>query len=196
MTEHPLDVGTESLWPVPPSGGHTVEDLVHLPDLPSHTQLIDGSLIFAAPQTAWHSVVLDLLGRVLRECCPAEYRVRRQTYVMLGPRQCPEPDIMIISSNAAHADTGVCRPADVLLTVEAMTPDSELRDRERKPQLYAEAGIPHFWRVERSSGPATVYVYELDPATRSYALMGIHHDKLHLSIPFEIDVDLAEVERL
>ncbi|GII29551.1 hypothetical protein Pmi06nite_29930 [Planotetraspora mira] len=41
-----------------------------------------------------------------------------------------------------------------------------------------------------------MYVYELDPATGAYALMGIHHDKLRLSVPFEIDIDLTEIDGL
>ena len=77
-----------------------------------------------------------------------------------------------------------------------VSPDSEARDRERKPQLYARAGIPHFWRVEQESGRPTVYVYELDPATHAYALTGIHHDELELSLPFSLHIDLTEIERL
>ncbi len=85
---------------------------------------------------------------------------------------------------------------DVLLVVEVVSPDSEERDRKRKPQLYAEADIPNFWRVENNSGRPTVYVYELDPATKAYALTGIHHDRLKLSLPFKIDIDLTEIDAL
>jgi hypothetical protein len=41
-----------------------------------------------------------------------------------------------------------------------------------------------------------VYVYELDPATSSYALSGIHHDRLTLTVPFAIDVGLGEMASL
>jgi Uma2 family endonuclease len=84
----------------------------------------------------------------------------------------------------------------VLLAVEVVSPDSEERDRKRKPQLYAEAGIPHFWRVENNSRRPTVYVYELDPATRAYALTGIHHDRLKTPVPFDVDIDLTEIDNL
>jgi Uma2 family endonuclease len=71
----------------------------------------------------------------------------------------PEPDVLVIR---ADADPGPLRtayqPADVLLVVEVVSPDSQERDRKRKPQLYAEAGIPHFWRVEDNSRHPTVYV--------------------------------------
>jgi Uma2 family endonuclease len=82
------------------------------------------------------------------------------------------------------------------MAIEVVSPDSEERDRKRKPQLYAEAGIAHFWRVENQSGRPTVYVYELDPATSGYALTGIYHDRVKLSVPFEIDIDLTEIDTI
>jgi Uma2 family endonuclease len=39
-------------------------------------------------------------------------------------------------------------PADVRLVAEVVFEESAVRDRERKPQLYAAAGIPCFWRIE------------------------------------------------
>jgi hypothetical protein len=36
----------------------------------------------------------------------------------------------------------------------------------------------------------TPSVYELDPTTKKYALSGIHHDRLRLTVPFGIDIDL------
>jgi Uma2 family endonuclease len=184
-------------WLTPPPEGFYAEDLDHFPDLPTHTELIDGSLVFVSPQKDFHSVIVDLLVSVLRQLVPADFRVRREMSVVLGPRQRPEPDITVLrASGLTGRDATSYEAKDVVLVVEVVSPDSETRDRERKPQLYAAAGIPHMWRVEQVDGRPTVYVYELDPATRSYALMGIHHDKLHLSVPFETDIDLTEAERL
>jgi hypothetical protein len=75
------------------------------------------------------------------------------------------------------------------------TPESEERDRKYKPPRYAEAGIEHFWRVEENGGKPVVYVYELDPATKAYALTGIHHGQLSVPVPFEIAVDLDALPR-
>lgn len=83
-------------------------------------------------------------------------------------------------------------PQDVLLAIEVVSPDSIIRDRKRKPVLYADAGIPHFWRVENVDGRAVVYVFELDPATGQYAPTGIYHDTLDLTLPFPITLHLAE----
>lgn len=77
-----------------------------------------------------------------------------------------------------------------------VSPDSEERDRVRRPQLHAKAGIRYFWRVEDASGNITLYAYELDPATRAYALTGIFHERVTLKAPFEFDIDLTEIDQL
>ncbi|MEV7967266.1 Uma2 family endonuclease [Sphaerisporangium sp. NPDC088356] len=184
-------------WMVPPPEGFTAADLDHLPDLPAHTELIDGSLVLVSPQASFHTLTIFVLEKGLRGNAPADLRVRREMSVVLGPRQRPEPDIVVIRPTAdLGPDVTAYQAADVLLAIEVVSPDSETRDRERKPQLYAAAKIEHFWRVEQNGGKATVYVYELDPATKAYALMGIHHDKLQLKVPFEVDIDLTEIESL
>jgi Uma2 family endonuclease len=184
-------------WLTPPPEGFTSEDLDHFPDLPAHTELIDGSLVFVGPQKDFHTTMLDLLVAGTRRTAPAEYRVRREMSVILDSKQRPEPDMIVLRAEALRGpDVSAYRAEDVVLAAEVVSPDSEIRDRERKPQLYARAGIPHFWRVENNEGRPTVYVYELDPATSTYALTGIHHDKLVLTVPFTIEIDLTEIERL
>jgi len=192
MTAEPLPS-----WLRPPPAGFTADDLDRLPGLPPHTELIDGSLVFVSPQTAFHLLTMGLLETGLRRCAPDTVRVRREMTVTLDDRQRPEPDVLVIDADAARGlDQTTYQAADVILAVEVVSPDSERRDRERKPQLYAQAGIPHFWRVENVAGRPAVYVYELDPATRAYALTGIHHDRLALTVPFDIDIDLTELDKL
>ncbi|MBO2446838.1 Uma2 family endonuclease [Actinomadura barringtoniae] len=184
-------------WLIPPEGGFTADDLDNLPQLPPHAELIDGSLVLVSPQAIFHMLVISLLETTLRQLAPANLRVRREITITLGKRQRPEPDVLILraADNENLTQTSY-RPEDVVLAVEVVSPDSEERDRKRKPALYAEAGIRHFWRVENTGGRPTVYVYELDPATRSYALTGIHHERLKLSVPFDIDIDLTAIDRL
>ncbi|WP_329497739.1 Uma2 family endonuclease [Kitasatospora herbaricolor] len=184
-------------WAIPPEGGFTAEDLDRLPDLPPHTELIDGSLVLVSPQRDFHSVAIDLLMAGLRVTAPGFLRVRREMTVTLGPRQRPEPDLMVVKASAVTGpELTNFRPADVLLAVEVVSPDSEERDRERKPDLYAGAGIPHFWLVEREGGRPVVHVYELDAPTRKYVAVGIHREKLKLALPFAIDIDLTAIDQL
>ncbi|WP_271189729.1 Uma2 family endonuclease [Dactylosporangium matsuzakiense] len=124
--------------------------------------------------------------------------VRREMSVILDRRQRPEPDVTVVRADAVMGADQTAYPADaVVLAIEVVSPDSEIRDRERKPQLYARAGISHFWRVEDDgSGNAIVYIYELDPASSTYALTGIFHDQVKVDVPFGIDVDLTEIRQL
>nr|WP_101785458.1 Uma2 family endonuclease [Nonomuraea indica] len=184
-------------WVFPPPEGFRAEDLDHIPDLPAHTELIDGSLVFVSPQASFHTLAVDLLVAGLRRAVPASLRVRREMSIVLDADQRPEPDVCVIAAGADHGPEQTFYQArEVVLTVEVVSPESRIRDRERKPTLYARAGIPHFWRVENESGRPVVYAYELDPATRVYAPTGIFHDRLKASVPFDVDIDLTEIDTL
>ncbi|WP_228456332.1 Uma2 family endonuclease [Streptomyces durbertensis] len=185
--------------PLPPQDGWTVDDFFNLPDLPPHTELIDGSLVFVSPQRDFHSLAVDLLVTGLRQSVPEHYRVRREMNVVLTPRTAPEPDLLVLRAEACQGRRQVrYEAADAVLVVEVVSPESQERDRDTKPGKYAKAGIPHFWRVEMAGEHdyPTVYVYELDPATSAYALTGIHHDHLKLSVPFDINIDLTAIDHL
>jgi Uma2 family endonuclease len=170
-------------------GGFTAADLDDLPGLPPHTELIDGGLVFVSPQRRFHAKVISLLEARLRSAAPEGLVVVREMSIELSPRQRPEPDLSLLTTEDGGGDTWY--PAEaVLMAVEVVSPDSQERDRERKPQLYARAGIKHFWRIEENDGRPVVYVYELDPATSTYALTGIHHDRLKLTVPYELDIEL------
>ncbi|MFE3224770.1 Uma2 family endonuclease [Nocardia sp. NPDC059228] len=184
-------------WLRPPPGGFVAEDLDRLPDLPPHTELIDGSLVFASPQAQFHALAVSMLEMALRRVAPATVRIRREMTVTLDHNQRPEPDVIAVRADRAGGpELTTYQADDVVLAVEVVSPESRSRDRERKPQLYSKAGISHFWRVENVDGRPVVYVYELDPATSTYALTGIHHDRLQLTVPFEMDIDLTEIDLL
>lgn len=182
-----------------PSHGYTVDDLSNLSGLPPHTELIDGSLILAGPQSNFHSVAIWLLEAGLRKTVPAEFRVRSRVTVVLGSCDAPESDVTVVRVEAAgNPDQDRYEAADVVLAVEVVSPDSEERDRDAKPRKYAAAGIPHFWLVEMAGERQhpTVHTYELDPVTKSYAITGIHHERLKLTVPFTIDIDLTEIDHM
>ncbi|MET8376556.1 Uma2 family endonuclease [Streptomyces microflavus] len=189
-----MTTALSSRWPVPPPDGYIVDDLFTLPDLPPHTQLIDGSLVFVSPQRLFHSTVIDLLVTGLRSTAPAEMKVRRQMTVVLDRRNGSEPDVSVVRAEAVTGpDVNRYQAADILLAVEVVSPDSEARDHGTKPRRYATAGIPHFWLVEMTGTDQhpVVRVYELDPVTKAYALTGIHHDRLKTGVPFPVDIDIS-----
>ncbi|MFF4500286.1 Uma2 family endonuclease [Streptomyces sp. NPDC001401] len=184
-------------WPIPPPGGWTADDLDRIPGLPPHTELIDGSLVFMSPQTRFHSRTMRLLDNALLGQAPEHLDVDREMTVKLDTKNRPEPDIVVFPVDAVTGPNQTWyKPEDIVLAVEVVSADSRERDREVKPGKYAAAGVPHFWRVEQDDdkGYPVVYVYELDPATKSYGLTGIFHDRLKVSVPFDIEIDLTAVD--
>ncbi|MFB6787783.1 Uma2 family endonuclease [Streptomyces olivaceus] len=183
-------------WPVPPVDGYTVDDLFTLPDLPPHTELIDGSLVFVSPQRRFHYLVINLLFSGLSDSVAPAFSVEREMTILLDRRNGPEPDVSVVR---AEAVTGInqtsFRAEDILLAVEVVSPESESRDRTTKPQKYAAAGIPNYWRVEQggTDGRPVVHVYELDPVTKTYVHVGMHRDRIKVDAPHPIDIDLTGV---
>ena len=191
-------------WPYVPPDGWTAADLDQLSldgpygelDALKHIELIDGELIVMSPQTEFHRRVVERLRHELAHQAPSEFTATRAMDIVLGERQRPCPDVSVVSASAASdLDRTYYTPDDVLLVVEVVSKSSEIRDRETKPRRYAEAGLRHFWRIENDGGRPVAYVYELDPATRTYSLTGIFHDRLKTSVPFPIDVSLTDLPR-
>ena len=185
-------------WPIPPAEGWTADDLDRIPGLPPHTELIDGSLVFMSPQTRFHTRTMRLLDIALLDQAPEYLDVDREMTVKLDAKNRPEPDIVVYPVDAVTGPNQTWyNPEDILLAVEVVSADSRERDREVKPRKYAAAGVPHFWRVEQAEDKSSpvVYVYELDPATKSYGLTGIFHDRLKVSVPYDIEIDLTAGDR-
>lgn len=101
-----------SKWPVPPTDGYTVDEFFTL-DLPPHTELIDGSLVFVSPQRNFHTLTMYLLEQGLRLHVPEALRVRREMAVVLGRRNVPEPDLVVVKADGEEA---FGRPATKPLT--------------------------------------------------------------------------------
>ncbi|MEU5771752.1 Uma2 family endonuclease [Streptomyces venezuelae] len=181
-------------WPVPPKGGWTADDLDRLPNLPPHTELIDGSLVFVSPQTLFHLRAINFLNRRLEDAAPAGLEVLREFTIDIDPQNRLEPDVIIVPSEEVVGPGQTRVPADtVVLALDVVALDSAPRDREAKPLKYSKAGIRHYWRVENDEGRPVVHVFELEPATRTYVPTGIFHDDLKVSVPFTIELDLTAI---
>ncbi|ASU84117.1 Uma2 family endonuclease [Nocardiopsis gilva YIM 90087] len=194
MAAGPLPEPTERVpdWLV---RGFTADEFLQMRGLPPHTELIDGSLVFASPRMQWHSWVVELFSKELDRQAPEHLRATREMSVRIGERQMPEPDVIVIAAEAVDPQATHYLASDVLLAVEAVSPEFRERDRETKPQKYARAGIQHYWRIEQEGSRVVAYLYELDTVTACYAVWGIHHDRLKTSAPYPIDIDLTAVGR-
>lgn len=126
------------------------------------------------------------------EQAPTDVRVGREMTIKLDPRKRPEPDLIVTTADF-DGDRTWFAPDEVQLAVEVASPESAHRDRTVKFRKYAEAGIPHYRRVEDEDGAPVVHVYELDGPTASYVPVGIFRDSLRRPVPFEITLDLQKL---
>ncbi|MEU4559802.1 Uma2 family endonuclease [Actinoplanes sp. NPDC023936] len=178
-------------WMRPPRPeGWFADDLDHLPEAPRHTELIDGALVFMmSPQRVWHARMITALVNALTSQAPAGIEVDREITIRLDKWNRPEPDLL--ATTGPYDPNRTCyTPDQVLLVIEVVSPESAHRDRTVKLRKYAEAGIPHYWRVDDEHTSPVVHAYELDEPTRAYAPSGIHRHELRTTTPFAIEIDL------
>ncbi|MEU5078906.1 MULTISPECIES: Uma2 family endonuclease [Streptomyces] len=184
-----------SSWPTPPKGGWTADDLDRLPNLPPHTELIDGSLVFVSPQTMFHVRAVDFFNWQLQSLAPEEFEVIREFTIDIDRQNRPEPDVVVVMADVVEDSRQTRFPAEsVVLAIEVVSEDSVSRDRETKPLKYARAKIPHYWRVENENGRAAVHVFELEPTTGTYTSTGIFRERMKLDVPFSMDLDLTQIK--
>ncbi|GAA1450344.1 Uma2 family endonuclease [Nocardiopsis tropica] len=187
MTAEPLPA-----WFMPPPGGWTAEHMDNLPPGVPRMELIDGALVLLSPQTKFHSRVMVNLVHDLQAAAPEDVDVLAEMTMKLGRYQRPEPDLVVYRdrSDGNETDTHVL-PEDVLVVVEIVSQESRERDRTTKPLKYAQAGIPHFWRIEREENGPAIHVYELDGTKDPrYVPVTIARERLKLDVPFPIDIDV------
>ncbi len=179
--------------PEPPPGGFTIADLDGMDDLGHDIELISGGLLVNARPSTWHTAVMLNLWRALADQAPDEYRIYCEQGVLVDDSTRPEPDVLAIRASAINPDATTYTGANVVLAVEIESPGSERRDRRDKPPLYAEAGVAHFWRVEREGEAPVVHTYELDETVHGYVATGIHRGTLTIQVPWPLTVDLTRL---
>lgn len=179
------------------AGPYIAEDLDRIPDLPPHTELIDGNLIFVSPQALFHFLAKDAIRGALKRAVPSHLFVVQEMTVTLSTKNRPEPDVLVVDRAAVGGirQTGF-EAADALLVVEVVSPESRNRDRKVKPGLYAAAGIPHFWLVDDVEGKTVIEVWKLNQKLGSYELVGQFTDCLEVEDPFPVVLNLWDIEEL
>ncbi|MEU3523836.1 Uma2 family endonuclease [Streptomyces sp. NPDC038707] len=184
---------------MPPLDDYTIDDLLTLPDLPPHTELIDGSLVLVSPQRYFRSATIDLLVTGLRSTVPSDLKVAREMTVVLDRRNGPEPDISVIKAEARKGlRQTYFEGKDVVLAIEVVSPESEARDRLTKTHKYAAAGIRYYWLVEMTEpeGHPAVEIFELSEVTGTYQSIGTCRDRVKVDKPYPIDIDLTAIDNL
>lgn len=114
----------------------------------SRRELVDGVIRMQATPTFRHQEVVMALTFALKRICPPDLRVTREQEIRLADRLRRNPDVLVVAATAVTPHRSRYLPHEVVLAAEVVSPGSESQDRREKPAEYAEAGIPHYWRVE------------------------------------------------
>jgi Uma2 family endonuclease len=181
-------------WLHPPPGGWTLADIESLPE-GSRVEVIDGALIVNPRPLPMHQRISRKLAVALDSKLPGGWQLDIDIDIMLAedPLDYLAPDIVVFDSQVPLTTRPVPGEA-ILLVVEIVSRGSRREDRGSKPLAYADAGIPHFWRVETPESGAltlTVHTFELDSGC--YVQTGEHTGRLNLAAPIPIDIELSEL---
>jgi Uma2 family endonuclease len=110
-------------------------------------QVIDGCLVICPFRSPEHQRIAGHLLDLFLSVVPAGVEVLGGTAVRTPDDSVPVPDVLVTTVPADCRDPAL--PARYVHTVvEVVSPDSRFLDRARKPELYADADVPCYWRVE------------------------------------------------
>lgn len=176
----------------PPAGGWTTDDLDALPEGHRRHELIDGALIMSPSPTSIHQTLAMRLGNALAESCPPEYEVTQGVEVRLSRLRSFIPDVLVMTEAAASRGPSKVAPHEVVLAIEVVSSGSVTMDRITKPALYAQAGIPCYWRVETADGIA-VHTHWLDPGPELYVPIGEFTEAVAVNEPWRIELPIKAI---
>ncbi|NIH85076.1 Uma2 family endonuclease [Amycolatopsis granulosa] len=182
-------------WMVLPPDGLTAADYEALPEeVCRGLEIVDGAVVVAPAPRRAHQRIIRNLSYVLAGVCGPAYEVDFDVDLRLRdvPLLNRRPDLVVYDGSLD--EDAVLRPEHCLLVVEVMSPGSVVADRIDKPGEYADARIPHFWRIENLTDDpqqVSLFRYRLDPATRVYTPAGADTGKAAVAEPFAVTLDLA-----
>lgn len=117
----------------------------------SGLELVDGMVHFMPSASMGHEYVKAELRNQLNQMRPRRVRVTTELEIRLSASHRRKPDVVVVQAERGDSATCSVVPSKVILAAEVVSPGSETIDRKHKPIEYAEAGIPHYWRVESYS---------------------------------------------
>lgn len=177
--------------PLSTFGLRSAADLSHEPDDGLRRELHDGVVLVVPPPNADHSWEVLAAYRALSVSVPDDLYILHDVGVHVGLRRLYVPDLVVVYRDTAFHDNGY-DPGGVLLAVEVVSPSSMTLDRITKPAVYAEQGIPFYWRIEPEP---RLFCYHLDPAVGSYAVNRelAPGEKADLTEPWPLTLDMTEL---
>ncbi|MFJ5923079.1 Uma2 family endonuclease [Kitasatospora sp. NPDC092948] len=191
MSAEPID------WVYPPANGWTFDQVSEL-DLPFKWELVDGAIVVKGQTVWWHDQVRDELRSALREARSEQYAVNAERCVLIDERTALLPDVVVFDKVGLSMRELACTPIEsVALAVEVVSCGSRTADRFAKPGLYAEKGVPSYWRVERGDDDLpVVHEFRRDDVQGIYLPVAVHEGLLRSDLPFPVEIDLKQLVEL
>ena len=128
---------------------YTVDILFELPETDKRFEVLDGDLVMSPAPTPAHNAAFVELSWLFRTWLPPRLWVLPGTAVRLPNGDGPIPDLLITSALDLTKHKKGLPAALVHTVVEVVSPSNSSVDRVTKKRLYAEAGIPCYWRIEQ-----------------------------------------------
>jgi Uma2 family endonuclease len=182
------------------TGPWTADDVEALPDAGDHArfEVYEGGVLVVSPAPGvGHQRASYWLHRALAQAAiaaGANVEVLEAVNVTLPGGKLLVPDVVVVAAEAVNGMTTRLPCEAVLAVVEVVSPSTVSMDRAIKPVMYAEAGIPVYWRVELHDTPRIVasslsrgrYV------TRTTLVAGTPG---RITRPFAVELDPADLTR-
>src|SRR5262245_21584220 len=132
-----------------------------------HVELLDGE-IFEVTKNPPHDFTVLALARKLEKLLPeADWTVREEKVIQLGPFWRPEPDIAVARGSNLDYQKRRPSPIDLPLLIE-VTETTQDVDRGRKYRGYAAARIPVYWIVDLVNRAVEVHTQPTGPGDEAH----------------------------
>jgi Uma2 family endonuclease len=127
---------------------YTVDTLFELPTADGlRYEVLGGSLVVSPAPSPRHNGMAQRLSFLIHDVVP-HLELLQNTAVGMPDGDGPVPDLLITSADINDHPRWL--PASLIHTiVEVVSPSNARRDRILKTEIYAEAGIPCYWRIEQ-----------------------------------------------
>ncbi|MFI7603931.1 Uma2 family endonuclease [Micromonospora sp. NPDC049366] len=177
----------------PPDGGWTTDDLDALPEDGHRRELLDGVLLMSPSPTRTHQTIAGRLMVALEAECPDDYDVTQGVEVRINRTRSFIPDVLVTTAAAAAREPSRYEPHEVVLAVEIVSPNTRSIDRVLKPTLYAQAGIPFYWRIETEGVGLEFVTYRIDAANEVYTETGRWTKFVDTGEPFPVNLPVSRI---
>ena len=180
----------------PKQGEYTYEEYLQIPEEAGYRfEILEGILVKEPSPSVHHQRVTSALYRQLADFFdifdPEGELFFAPLDVTLTAGNVLQPDLLFVSD----ARRGIKRqeridgPCD--LVVEIMSPASRRKDRLHKMEIYAKAGIPHYWIADAEEN--TLEAFILGDNSYTLAAAGGSGDRfIHPAFP-GLDLDLEKI---